>query len=644
MSSTHKIRDRLTENRVFLRRVIVIAIMVVVLILALVVRLVYLQIVGHEHYALLAKNNRIKVSSVPPTRGIIYDRKGKVLAQNLPSYSLEIIPEQVNDMEDTLHRLQALLDLTDDVLDEFRIQQKRHKRFDSIPLLLSLTEKEVAIIAAARPFFPGVDVHAILVRYYPYGILTSHVVGYVGRINEKELKDGILTSPVVESVGRINENELKELPEAEYSGTFYVGKVGIELAYETQLHGKAGYSEVETNAQGRAINVLNKVEPVAGANLYLTLDMDLQKTAYESLEGYNGALVAIEIKTGDVLAFVSHPAFDPNPFVNGISSKAYKALRDSDDQPMFNRALRGLYPPGSTVKPFVGLAGLEYKVITANHSIYCPGYFQLPNVPHRFRDWAKWGHGSTNLNDALTQSCDVYFYSLALTLGIDRMHEFLQQFGFGKETGIDLVGEKPGLFPSQAWKKATKKVPWVAGDTIITGIGQGFSQVSPLQLARATATLANRGKVVTPYLVDRMVNEGVNANYTVPGPAQSGAVIALQEHNLDAVIAGMVNVIHGAKGTAKGIAKGLSYQIAGKTGTAQVYSVKQNEHYNKEIDLKLRDHALFISFAPADDPKIAVAVVVENGGHGGTTAAPMAAKVISQFLTGAEPHASGAPQ
>jgi penicillin-binding protein 2 len=595
-----------------------VSIMVSVLIFGLVVRLVYLQIVGHEHYALLAKNNRIKVSSVPPTRGIIYDRKGRVLAQNLPSYSLEIVPEQVPNMEDTLQRLQVLLDLTDDVLDEFRKQQKRHKRFDSVPLLLTLTEDEVAKFAVARPFFPGVDIHAILVRYYPYGILTSHVVGYVGRINEKELA---------------------ELPEAEYSGTFYIGKNGIELSYESQLHGKAGYTEVETNAQGRAINVLNRVEPVAGENLYLTVDIDLQKTAYDSLEGFNGALVAIEIKTGDVLAFVSHPSFDPNPFVNGISSKAYQALEDSPDRPMFNRALRGLYPPGSTLKPFVGLAGLEYNAISSNRSIYCPGYFQLPSVKHRFRDWAKWGHGSTNLNDAITQSCDVYFYNLALTLGIDKMHEFLQKFGFGEKTGIDLTGEKPGLLPSQAWKKTSKKTSWVAGDTIITGIGQGFTQVSPIQLARATATLANRGKEVTPYLVDKMVND----NRVLPGPAQSGKIIPLQERNVDDVIAGMVNVIHGERGTAKGIAKGLSYKIAGKTGTAQVYSVKQNEVYNKNIDLKLRDHALFISFAPADDPKIAIAVVVENGGHGGTIAAPMAAKVMAQFLAEEKARESGTP-
>jgi penicillin-binding protein 2 len=619
MSSSHKVRDRFLENKIFFNRVLFIFVFVVVLMLGLCVRLIYLQIVGHEHYAVLAKNNRIKISTIPPTRGIIYDRNGRVLAQNLPSYSLEIIPEQIKDLDDTLLRLRELLDLTEDTIEEFHKQRKRHKRFDSTPLLLSLTEEEVAKFAVARPFFPGVDIHAILVRYYPYGILTSHVVGYVGRINE---------------------NELKELPEQEYSGTFYMGKVGIEKTYENQLHGKAGYTEVETNAQGRPINILNKVEPTAGANLYLTLDIDLQKTAYDVLEGSNGALVAIEIKTGDVLAFVSHPGFDPNPFVNGISYKAYRTLEDSPDRPMFNRALRGLYPPGSTVKPFVGLAGLEHKLIGFHEKIYCPGYFQLPNVPHKFRDWAKWGHGSVDLYEALTESCDVYFYNLALEMGIDRMHDFLQQFGFGEKTGIDLLGEKAGLMPSQQWKRSTKKVGWAAGDSIITGIGQGFAQVTPLQLARATATLANYGNVVTPHLVARLeTNHHIEA-----GPVAVPTRIPLKAKNVDDVISAMVNVVYGAQGTAKNIADNpRTYQIAGKTGTAQVYTVKQNEHYNKEIDIKFRDHALFISFAPANDPKIAVAVVVENGGHGGTIAAPLAAKVIDQYLATQIPHENGNP-
>ncbi|MEY4767497.1 MAG: penicillin-binding protein 2, partial [Pseudomonadota bacterium] len=615
----YPVRDTISENRLFFNRIVVVFFFIAVLMLGLMSRLIYLQIVGHQHYMLMAKNNRIKISPIPPTRGIIYDRKGRVLAQNLPSYSLELIPEQIKNLDQTLSDLQKLLDIPDEIINEFKKQRKRHKRFDSIPLLLSLTDEEIAKFSAARPFFPGVDIHAILVRYYPYGFLTSHVVGYVGRINERELKT---------------------LAENQYSGTFYIGKVGIEMAYETQLHGQAGYSEVETNAQGRGINILNKVDPIAGSDLYLNLDIDLQKTAYDSLTGYNGALVAIEIKTGGVLAFVSRPSFDPNPFINGISSKAYDDLQNSPDKPLFNRALRGLYPPGSTVKPFIGLAGLEYKAIDFKRKMYCPGYYQLPNAAHKFRDWTKWGHGSVNLNDAITESCDVYFYNLALLLGIAKMHDFLQQFGFGEKTGIDLVGEKSGLFPSPHWKKTTKKMTWMPGDSVITGIGQGYTQITPIQLARATATLANYGKVITPYLVNRLVN----SQQVTAGPLQLNSFIPLKEKNVDDVISAMVNVVHSAHGTAKGIGKGLTYQIAGKTGTAQVFTVKQNEHYNKNaLDIRLHDHALFISFAPANAPKIAVAVVVENGGHGGTTAAPMAAKVIAEYLAQDANHENGTP-
>lgn len=608
MSHSYSIKDAVTENRIFLNRIVVTFLLVITVMVALVGRLVYLQIAGHEHYASLATRNRIKISSIPPTRGIIYDRYGRILAENLPAYSLEIIPEQVKDLDETLINLQELLAIPDEKIAEFHKQRKRRKRFVGTPLLMNLNEEEVARFAVRRPFFPGVDIQASLGRHYPYGILTSHVVGYVGRINEKELKT---------------------LPVAEYRGTHYIGKVGIEKSYETQLHGKAGYTEVETNAQGRAVNTLNEVQPESGSNLHLTLDIDLQRIAYEAMEGYNGSIVAIEIKTGDVLAFVSHPGFDPNPFVNGISTKAYRALQDSEDKPMFNRALRGQYPPGSTVKPFIGLAGLEYQAVNAQDSVYCPGYYQLPNVKHKFRDWKRWGHGPTNFNKAITQSCDVYFYDLAVTLGIDKMHSFMSQFGFGQKTGIDLSGEKRGLFPSKAWKRKYKKKAWYPGNSIITGIGQGFTLTTPLQLARATATLANRGKVVTPYLVDSIVH----ANLTKSGSVQSGEVIPLQEENIDEVIAAMVSVVHSARGTAKRISKGIDYQIAGKTGTAQVFTVKQNESYNKhKLAKKLHDHALFISFAPVADPQIAVAVIVENGGHGGSVAAPMAAKVIKHFL------------
>ncbi len=612
MTRYNAIKDPLAENRIFLSRVVAVFIIVLLLTFGLIARLVYLQVVGHEHYSTMAKSNRIKIVPLIPTRGIIYDRHGRVLAENIPSYSLELIPEQIKDLDDTLQKLQQLLDIPDEKIEQFLKQKKREKRFSSVPLLLRMSDEEVAKFSVVRPYYPGVDVHARLVRHYPYDILTAHVVGYVGRINEKELKS---------------------LPMSEYRGTHHVGKIGIEKAYESQLHGQTGYSEIETNAQGRSVKSVASDDPVPGANLYLTLDIDLQKTAYQALEGYNGAVVALEVKTGDILVFTSRPGFDPNPFVYGISSKAYKALQLSDDRPMFNRALRGQYPPGSTIKPFMGLAGLEYKVTDFQHKLYCPGYYQLPKVKHKYRDWKKWGHGWVDLNDAVTQSCDVYFYDLARTLGIDRMHDFLQKFGFGEKTGVDLVGEKSGLLPSREWKRKARRQPWYPGETLIAGIGQGFMQVTPLQLARATATLANRGRVVMPHLVDRIVN----SNYTKAGVSKSKSQINLNPKNVEDIVSAMVNVVHGARGTARTLKQDINYLIAGKTGTAQVFSVKQEEKYNEdEIAFKLRDHALFITFAPAYDPQIAVAVIVENGGHGGSVAAPIAGKIMKQFLMGSE--------
>lgn len=608
MHRIYTIKDALLENRIFLGRIVFIFVFMLLLTGTLVARLVYLQIVGHEHYSTLAKDNRIRISPLPPTRGIIYDRHGKILAENLPSYSLELTPEQIPDMQDTLDRLQKLLDIPEEKIEQFHSQRKRHKHFTSTPLLLRLSDQEVARFAVVRPYFPGVDIHARLVRHYPYGELTSHVVGYVGRINEKELKS---------------------LPIAEYRGTHHIGKTGIEKTYESDLHGRAGYAEIETNAQARPIKTLTEVPPVPGANIYLTLDIDLQRTAYHALDIYNGAVVAIQVKTGEVLVLVSRPGFDPNPFVYGISRKVYRELQESDNLPLFNRALRGQYPPGSTLKPFIALAGLEYKVTDFHHKLYCPGYYQLPNVSHKYRDWKKWGHGTVAMNDAIVQSCDVYFYDLALTLGIDRMHAFLSEFGFGEKTGIDVTGEKAGLLPSREWKQRRRRHPWYPGETLITGIGQGFTQVTPLQLARATATLANRGEVVSPFLADRIIH----ANFAVAGPRKTSRNLHLNPENVQNIINAMVNVVHGARGTARRIGKDIPYRIAGKTGTAQIFSVKQEENYNEdEIAFKLRDHALFIAFAPAADPEIAVAVIVENGGHGGSVAAPIAAKVIKQYL------------
>jgi penicillin-binding protein 2 len=610
MSRIYTIKNKLEESRLFLNRIIAAFIVILLLTSGLIVRLVYLQIVGHDHYATLAKDNSIKIEPLVPTRGIIYDRHGKVLADNTQSFSLELIPEQIKDLDDTLQRLQKLLNISDEKIDQYQKQRKRQKRFVSTPLLISMTDEELAKFAVVRPYFPGVDIQARLVRHYPYAELASHVIGYVGRINEAEMKT---------------------LPIAEYRGSSHVGKIGIENTYETELHGKTGYAEIETNVQARAINTVNSVPPVPGENLYLTLDIDLQKTAYDALGDFNGAVIAIDIKTGGVLVFASRPGFDPNPFVIGIANDAYQALQSSENQPLYNRALRGLYPPGSTIKPFIALAGLEYNAISPEHKLFCPGSYQLPNVSHHYRDWKKGGHGSVNMTEAITQSCDVYFYSLASTLGIDRMHNFLQHFGFGEKTGIDLAGEKQGLLPSREWKRSQHNQSWYPGETLITGIGQGFLQVTPIQLAKAVATLANKGKVVTPFLVKHTANPDSVDPDTEPHLGN----IELKPENINNIISAMVNVIHDPHGTAKSIGKDISYQIAGKTGTAQVFNIKQDAKYNEnDIDFKLRDHALFISFAPADDPKIAVAIIAENGGHGGSVAAPMAGQVIKQYLGG----------
>jgi penicillin-binding protein 2 len=580
MPRAYSLQDNSVENRVFFNRIVAAFFIVLLLTAGLVVRLVYLQIVGHDHYATLAKENSVKIQPLVPARGLIYDRNGKVLAENTQSFSLELIPEQISDMDATLSQLQKLLNIPNEKIEQFQKQRKHQKRFISTPLLLSMTDEEIAKFAVVRPYFTGVDIASRLVRNYPYSDLAAHVVGYVSRINEAEMKT---------------------LPLSEY----------------------------------RAINTFNTVPPVSGANLHLTLDIDLQKTAYDALEGYNGAVVALDVTTGGVLVFSSRPGFNPNPFVVGIDYDAYQNLQSSENQPLYNRALRGLYPPGSTMKPFVALAGLEYNAVGFEQKHYCPGFYQLPNVPHKYRDWKHGGHGWVGMSDAITESCDVYFYSLASVLGIDNMHHFLQQFGFGEKSGIDLVGEKTGLLPSREWKKQQKNQNWYPGETLITGIGQGYLQVTPIQLARATAILANGGKNITPFLVSKIVSPSQTQDNVQP----IEKTIPLKSSNIAHITDAMINVIHDSHGTAKNIGKHISYQIAGKTGTAQVFNIKQEARYNENaIDFKLRDHALFIAFAPADNPKIAIAVVVENGGHGGSVAAPIADKVIQQYLESINVH------
>ncbi|TXL00887.1 penicillin-binding protein 2 [Methylococcaceae bacterium HT1] len=602
------IKDSFLENRIFLSRTVILFVFMLFLIGGLITRLIYLQVAGHSRYHGMATNNRIKVTSVPPTRGIIYDKHGRILAENLPSYSLEVIPEQVADMEGTLKRLQSVLSIPEEKIEAFKKHRKRYKHFDSIPLLMQLSNTDVARFAVLRHTFPGVDIHARLIRHYPYAELTAHVVGYVGRINEQELKT---------------------LPAAEYRSIHTIGKIGVERAYEDILRGHAGYSEIETNAQGKPINELGKIESVPGADIFLTLDVDLQKVAYDALAEFNGAVVALDLQTGGVLVQVSKASFDPNLFVSGISYVDYKALNTSKNKPLFDRVLRGQYPPGSTLKPFIGLAGLEHNITHMHQTLFCPGYYQLPNKAHKYRDWKKWGHGKVNLDIAITQSCDVYFYDMSLALGIDNLSSFLHKFGFGQKTGIDLKGEKAGLLPSREWKRIHREQAWYPGETLITGIGQGFTQVTPMQLARATAALANKGYIVTPYLAQKIID--ADREIEIKKPVQK--TIELKSTNVQDIINAMVHVVHSPRGTAKRIAKNIDYQIAGKTGTAQVYTVKQDEEYNEEeIAFNMRDHALFIAFAPADNPKIAAAVIAEHGSHGSSIAAPIAAKVIKQYL------------
>jgi penicillin-binding protein 2 len=617
------LKDAFRESRLFQSRILVMAAMVIVLTLGLLARLVFLQVLSFEHYSTLSRNNRISIVPIPPVRGLIFDRNGTVLAENFPAYTLEIVPDQVKDMDALLADLGELVELTPVDLERFSRLVRQQPGFDGITLRNRLTEEEAARFAVNRYRLQGADLRARLQRRYPQGALGVHVLGYVGRISERDLAN---------------------IDKTAYRGTDYIGKLGVEAHYETELLGKAGYEQVETNAHGRVVRLLSRDAPRAGTNLYLNMDARLQDVAERALGERRGAVVALDIRTGGVLAFVSMPTYDPNLFVNGIDEPTYHALRDSPDRPLLNRALRGRYAPGSTIKGFLGLAALEFGR-GASRTTFCPGYYTLPGSRHRYRCWRAAGHGAMDLHDAIVQSCDVYYYDLAHFLGIDRLHDFLTQFGFGMDTGIDLDGEVDGLVPSEQWKRRVRKQPWYPGETVISGIGQGYLLATPLQLAYATSALANRGHAMRPHVV--YAREDRAGGDPLPLDPVPGVDFSLRSPRYwDTVIEAMTDVIHSARGTARRLAVGTPYRIAGKTGTAQVIGIAQNERYDEEsIAEHLRDHALFVSFAPADDPKIAVAVVVENGGHGGSAAAPVAKAVLDYYLLGpqAEAQPAGTP-
>ena len=606
MNERFDLKNARQERQLFLSRSTVLIVFVIALLLGLFYRLTFLQVETYDKYASLAQGNRVKLSALTPIRGLIYDRNGQVLAENNPSYSLELIPEQINDLTLTIEALSKILPISEKDIKKFHKKRKQNKRFSSIPIRSRLNSTEVASFAVKRHLFPGVEIQARPLRHYPYPELTSHLVGYVGAINERELK---------------------KIDPVNYRASRHIGKTGLEKTYETELHGSVGYQQTENTAQGRSIKVLRNSPPLSGTDLHLHIDIQLQQVAYDAFGDRTGSIIAVDTQTGAIRALISKPGFNSNLFVRGIDQASYSELQNSTKRPLFNRALRGQYPPGSTLKPFMGLAGLESNVISSSQKIFCPGYYQLPKQTHKYRDWKKNGHGSMNVHDSIVQSCDVYFYILAHQLKIDRIHDFLSKFGFGKKTGLDIIGEKSGLLPSTAWKKRAKNQVWYPGETLISGIGQGFNLTTPLQLAHATAVLANKGYAFKPSVVARL-----NDKIIKPVTSENTSIILSTPQHWNTIINAMHDVVEGARGTAKRI-KTDAFTIAGKTGTAQVFTVKQDEKYDEEnVAEHLKDHALFISFAPAEKPQLAIAVIVENGGHGGSVAAPIARAIFDHYI------------
>ncbi|KPZ26071.1 Penicillin-binding protein [Pseudomonas viridiflava] len=600
------LKDHEKETRLVNQRLIACAILVAVLAGSLIARMYFLQVTEFEYHSTISENNRVHVLPIPPERGLIYDRNGEVLADNRPSFNLTLTRERAGDWHKVIDELMTLLELPDEdrILFDKELKQVRHP-FEPATLLYELTEEQIAILAVNQYLLPGVDVAAQFVRHYPLGDHFAHSIGYVGRINEKEASQ----------------------LDNEYRGTQSIGKTGIERFYESELHGHVGYEEVETNAQGRVLRVLKHTDPVPGKNITLSLDVHLQEAAEKALGDRRGSVVALDPETGEVLAMVSKPSFDPNLFVTGISFKQYAALRDSIDRPLFNRVLRGLYAPGSTVKPEVAIAGLDSGVVNASTKVFDPGYFQLPDFDHKYRNWNHSGDGWVDMDTAIMRSNDTYFYTLAHKLGIDRLHDYMTMFGIGQKVSLDMFEESAGLMPSREWKRATRRQAWFPGETVILGIGQGYMQVTPLQLAQATSLIASKGVWHRPHLA-------MDVGHVAPVDEHPMPNIVLHDpREWEQVNEGMQMVMHDPRGIARDAAKGAQYRIAGKSGTAQVVAIKQGERYNRLKTLERnRDNALFVGFAPAEHPKIVVSVTIENGEAGGRVAGPVVREILDAWL------------
>ena len=605
--------DPARERELFARRLFVGTLVTLLLTVVLSLRYFDLQISRHEDFATQSNNNRVLVRPLPPSRGLIYDRKGELIADNRPSYNLTIVPERSQNVEHLLSELGKLINISKRDIDRFNKNLRRRRPYEQTTLHVNLSESERAILAVNGHRLNGAETSARLIRHYPHKDLFAHAVGYVGRINERETQ-------TIEAV--------------KYSGTDSIGKIGLEKFYEAQLLGTVGSEQVETNARGRAMRILDQTPAVSGDNLTLYLDSDLQRVAFDAFQGERGALVAIEIETGGILAMVSTPSYDPNLFVSGISQKNYDGLLYSNDRPLFDRSIRGQYPPGSTIKPLFGLIALQHDIVTPEYKINDNGYFFFKGIERPWRDhnFARGGHGDgVDLSKAIIESCNIYFYGLGVKTGIDLLADYGSQFGLGAKTGIDMPSERPGIMPSRAWKKGAHGQSWFKGDTINTSIGQGFMLTTPLQLAVMSARIASRGDVRTPRLVKSI-------NGVEQPAAEGGAKIDISPRHWDYMHKAMQDVVHSSRGTARSINKGLDYKIAGKTGTAQAISIDAEEKYDSsKLNKNQWDHALFVAFAPVENPKIAIGLIVENGEHGGSSAAPIARAVFDAYMESQEP-------
>ncbi|MGF1739574.1 penicillin-binding protein 2 [Vibrio profundum] len=617
-----QIRDYKAEARLFKFRALVAFIGIVFLLGLLFANLYNLQISGYQDYKTRSNDNRIQVVPIAPTRGLIYDQNGVILAENRPVFDLEITPEDVDDIDDTLARLQSILDITPEQIEDFKQDLRRSRRFKSIPILTHLTHEQVAKFSVNQHAFPGVSVDASLTRYYPYGEMLTHTIGYVSRINDKDIQR-------LANEGR----------ESNYQATRFIGKIGIERYYEPKLHGIAGYQEVEVNSRGRVIRTLKYIPPIPGQDIVLNINIDLQKYLYKLLEGRRGSAIILEPESNGVLAMVSSPSYDPNAFVRGISSKNYRLLLDNKERPLVNRATLGVYPPASTIKPFMAIAALKEGAVTPYTSRNDPGYWRIPNSKTEkvYRDWKRWGHGDVNITKAIEESVDTFFYQVAYDMGIDDISRWMKLFGFGKHTEIDIYEESRANMPTREWKRARHKTPWYEGDTIPVGIGQGYWTATPIQIAQATSVLVNHGQMSPPHLLKATIDSGDDFDSqvlaeTVP-PLM--AIQGVPERYWNIALEGMRLVTNGERGTARYYFQNTPYTSGGKSGTAQVFGLAEGEDYNaEELAEHLRDHALFTAFAPYKDPRYIVTVVLENAGGGSSQGGSFVRKVLDFALLG----------